>query len=210
MNLNPSDSHYYEANHLIAYLKAHSTLAIEYSAEGFDTTKGLQENALQAASDASFADELATRYSSQGYVIKLFNGPIAWQANRQSTVTTSTTEAELLSLSNVAKEIIALLRLFKHLDFSPGEKLTSVACDNKQTVGLVNKSTPLLTTKLRHVDIHQFWLRQEVQAGTLAVHWIPTTAMSADGMTKLLPKDQHRKFIQLLGLVDVKNLIDKY
>jgi hypothetical protein len=74
-------------------------------------------------------------------------------------------------------------------------------------VGIVNKSTLLLNTKLRHVDIHQFWLRQEVQSGTVAVHWIPTDAMAADGMTKLLPKDLHKRFIALLGLVDVTDLI---
>ncbi|CCE31040.1 uncharacterized protein CPUR_04891 [Claviceps purpurea 20.1] len=37
--------------------------------------------------------------SSQGYAIKLFNGLIAWRASKQDTVTTSTTEAELLALS---------------------------------------------------------------------------------------------------------------
>jgi hypothetical protein len=28
---------------------------------------------------------------------------------------------------------------------------------------------PLLTTKLRHIDIHQNWLRERVQAGDLRI-----------------------------------------
>jgi len=36
-----------------------------------------------AASDASFADDYATRQSSQGYVLMLFNRPILWQSVRQ-------------------------------------------------------------------------------------------------------------------------------
>jgi len=60
-------------------------------------------NSLQVASDASFADNTLDRKSSQGYAIKLFNGLIAWRASKQDTVTTSTTEAELFALSQVAK-----------------------------------------------------------------------------------------------------------
>jgi len=40
-------------------------------------------------------------------------GPIAWRANKQDTVTTSSTEAELLALSQTAKEAIFTSRMFK-------------------------------------------------------------------------------------------------
>ena len=50
-------------------------------------------------SDASFADNTIDRKSSQAYAMKLFGGLIGWRANKQPTVTTSTTEAELLALS---------------------------------------------------------------------------------------------------------------
>ncbi|KAK1912636.1 hypothetical protein P3342_004572 [Pyrenophora teres f. teres] len=63
-------------------------------------TLGLQfggNDDLVVASDASFADNTVDRKSSQGFILKLFGGAIAWRANKQDTVTTSTTEAELLS-----------------------------------------------------------------------------------------------------------------
>lgn len=59
-----------------------------------------------ASSDASFADDPATRYSSQGYGFKLFNSMIDWRASKQKTVTTSSTEAELLAITVTAKEVI--------------------------------------------------------------------------------------------------------
>ena len=34
------------------------------------------------ASDALFTDNSINRKSSQGYIIKLFGGPIAWRANK--------------------------------------------------------------------------------------------------------------------------------
>ena len=51
------------------------------------------EEVLQLSSDASFADDPETRKSTQGYLMKLFDGPIMWQSSKQKTVTTSTTEA---------------------------------------------------------------------------------------------------------------------
>jgi hypothetical protein len=56
------------------------------------------EDGFIMASDASFGDNSLDRKSSQAYTIKLFGGLIGWRANKQDTVTTSTTEAELLAL----------------------------------------------------------------------------------------------------------------
>ena len=86
-------------------------------------TLGLQfggSNELVVASDASFADNTVDQKSSQGFILKLFRGAIAWRANKQDTVTTSTTEAELLSLAQAAKEAKFLIQLQAEL----GIKLT--------------------------------------------------------------------------------------
>ena len=64
-----------------------------------------------------------------------------------------------------------------------------------------------LATKLKHIDVHQHWLRQEVQEGRLLIEWIPTSEMPADGLTKALNRQKHQIFIQQLGLVDIKHLI---
>ncbi len=61
--------------------------------------------------------------------MKLFGGPIAWRANKQDTVTTSSTEAELLALSQTAKEAIFISRLFKAMTLRLNEPLI-IDCDN--------------------------------------------------------------------------------
>src|SRR5271165_7353022 len=53
--------------------------------------------------------------SSQAYTMKLFGGLIGWRANKQPTVTTSTTEAELLALSQAAKEALYVSWLIAEL-----------------------------------------------------------------------------------------------
>ena len=67
--------------------------------------------------------------------------------------------------------------------------------------------TPKLSTRLRHVDIHRHWLRQEVQNGKIHTKWIPTAEMPADGLTKSLTRQKHERFINLLHLVDIAPLI---
>ncbi|KAH8158351.1 hypothetical protein CIB48_g9887 [Xylaria polymorpha] len=48
--------------------------------------------------------------------MKLFGEIIGWRANKQDTVTTSTTEAELLALAQAAKEAMLISRLIRELD----------------------------------------------------------------------------------------------
>jgi hypothetical protein len=157
-------------------------------------------------SDASFADHVPDRKSTQGYVMKLFGGPILWKAGKQDTVTTSSTEAELLALSNSAKELIALDRLLTQLQLLLDGPLT-LKCDNRQTIRLLNAEFAKLFTKLRHVDVHRHWLRQEVQRQALQVDWVPTSEMIADGLTKALPRQRFERFIDQLGLVDITGVL---
>ena len=105
------------------------------------------------ATDASFADN-RDRKSSQAYVMVLFGGVIGWRANKQDTVTTSTTEAELLSLSQGAKEGQYIKRLLNELDVNLDDHRIRIHCDNRQTICLVSNKIAQLQTKLRHVDIH--------------------------------------------------------
>lgn len=160
------------------------------------------------ASDASFADNSMDRKSSQGYLMMLFGGAIAWKANKQDTVTTSTTEAELLALSQTAKEAIFLSRLLKALNLRLDTPLT-IDCDNKQTLRLVTEESAKLATKLRHVDIHQHWLRQEFARKHINVQWVPTRDMMADGFTKALGKEKHQTFTRMMNLEDIGDRISR-
>ena len=65
------------------------------------------------------------------------------------------------------------------------------------------QDSPKLITKLRHVDIHNHWLRQEVQQERLKIEWICTADMKADGFTKILPRQKHEHFVRQLNLTDV-------
>jgi Reverse transcriptase (RNA-dependent DNA polymerase) len=193
---NPSSAHMAAANRCIQYLYGTRQLGILYDGELSDDSE------LAVYTDASFADNLPDRKSSQGYLITLFGGPIAWKSGKQDTITTSSTEAELLALTAVAKEAVATLRLFAGMRFELAETL-NIWCDNRQTIRLVNSELPRLRTALRHVDIHHNWARQEVQNKTFTVNYLQTDEMPADGLTKALPRSKFKLFVEQLGLTEV-------
>ncbi|KAJ6788052.1 hypothetical protein PWT90_11244 [Aphanocladium album] len=104
-------------------------------------------------SDAAFSDNLDDRKSTQGYALKLFGGVVFYRSGKQNTVTTSSTEAELLALSQAAKELMAFKRLCAGIDFEFDGKI-DLFCDNRQTIRLISEDLIKLATKLRHIDIH--------------------------------------------------------
>ncbi|KJZ73157.1 hypothetical protein HIM_07541 [Hirsutella minnesotensis 3608] len=135
--------------------------------------------------------------------MKLFGGLIGWRANKQDTVTTSTTEAELLALSQAAKESIFVSRLLEDLAVKLDSSQITIQCDNRQTIRLMTEEIASLKTKLRHVDVHNHWLRQEVQKGTIKVTYRPSTELVADGLTKALQGSKFVEFTRQLGLHNI-------
>jgi hypothetical protein len=197
---NPSPDHLQSANQCLRYIVGTKNYAIEYD--------GNLENSeiFLTWSDAAFADDPKNRYSSNGFCIKLFGGVIHYKATKQKTVTTSSTEAELLALSFTAKEMIWWKRLFAAIHFDMN-KNSNIYCDNAQTIRLMNIETPRLSTKLKHVDIHQCWLRQEVQAKQIGLEYTRSSEMVADGLTKELSPQKHATFVKQLGLVDITTIL---
>jgi hypothetical protein len=129
---NPSPTHQVAADRAMRYLYHHKNLALEFGS------------------------------TDEGYLFQLFGGPIDWKSTRQRTVTTSSTEAELLAISHAARDLYWWRRLFQNLTLSFEHDFT-IQCDNQQTINLMETGAQKLVTKLKHVDIHQHWLHQEVQ-----------------------------------------------
>ena len=141
--------------------------------------------------------------------MKLFGGVIGWRANKQETVTTSTTEAELLALSQAAKEALFVSKLIKELKVKLDNSYIHIECDNTQTIRLVTEEIAILQTKLRHVDIHNHWLRQEVQNGMISVEYTKSARMMADGLTKALQNNDFQRFVEQMNLQDIHHLLAK-
>ena len=99
-----------------------------------------------------------------------------------------------------------MARLFRDIELDLTESL-QLLCDNLQTIRLLKEETARLHTKLKHVDIHRHWLRQEVQQKRIQLEWVPTHRMAADGLTKILTRPKHSKFLNQLGMISLEDLV---
>lgn len=109
---NPSKHHIKAAEHMLRYLIGTRYKGIEFDGEPIYAAG----RKFIASNDATFADNVLTKCSSCVFCFKLFHGIIYWKAIKQKTVTTSSTEVELLAITVTAKEYIWWIRLFKHLN----------------------------------------------------------------------------------------------
>ena len=100
-------------------------------------------------------------------------------------------------------------RLIKELEIKLDENYIQIEYNNTQTICLVTKEIAILQTKLRHVDIHNHWLRQEVQNGMISVEYTESARMMADGLTKALQNNDFKRFVEHMNLRDVHHLLDK-
>ena len=71
----------------------------------FELTKNMIKWALKALSNSYFASDKETRISVFGYIIYFCGIPIAWRSKGMKSVVLSTTEAEDMALSEMAKEL---------------------------------------------------------------------------------------------------------
>ena len=157
--LNPGPQHQKAVDRCFAYLNTTKTLALEYSGSS-DSKPALKgatdfppEYDFIGYSDASHGDDIYTRRSTQGHKVELFGGTNDWKVIKQSSVSTLTTKAELLAISDLVKWLIWFQRFFDNIKLELDQDLVAYY-DNLQTVRLLIKESPKLVTKLKHVNIH--------------------------------------------------------
>ena len=159
------------------------------------------------ANNASFGDNKLYQKSFQGYLMKLFGRAVAWRANKQDTITTLSIEAEILSISQTAKEAIYLSRLMQPLNLVIPEAVT-IEFDSTQIIRLLVDKSMELQSKLQHVDIYSHWVRQKLQRGSIHIRYVPTKEMVAGSLTRAISSAQkHDSFLRMTGIEDQKDLL---
>jgi hypothetical protein len=117
-------------------------------------------------------------------------------------------ETELLILSRIAKKTIWWRRLFESIQYDSMKKL-HIRCDNCQILRVLKKEMLKLDIKLKHVDIHRHWLRQEIQTSRINVNWCSIAEISANDFIKILSRQKHEEFLRQLHLINITHLINQ-
>jgi len=185
---NPGEAHWQAIKHVFCYLSGTKMHALTYGIEchnliGFmDTDSTSQEH----------------RHAISGFAFLLDGTAVSWGSRKQELITLSTAKAEYIAATHATKECMWLRRLigniFGHLISIP----TPMYCDNQATLQLTMDDDYHARTK--HIDICFHYIRQTIANKHIKLKYCPTDDMTADILTKPLPKHKIAIHTQGLGL----------
>lgn len=171
------------------YIAGSIDVGIAYNKEG--------PKLLECYSDADYGGCVTTGRSTTGVVATYAGGALSWMSQRQPTVSTSTTEAEIIAASEAAKEVIWLKRLFK--DIINYKDIPIINIDNTAAIRL--SKNPEFHKRTKHIDLKHFFVREKVTEGLLSTTQVSTENQLADMMTKPLPKSRLQYLCTRLNII---------
>ncbi|XP_073822557.1 uncharacterized protein [Musca autumnalis] len=118
-------------------------------------TNGLKK--LECYSDADYGGCMSTGRSTTGVVACYAGSPISWISQRQPTVSTSTTEAEIIAASEAAKELMWLKSLYN--DLINYNEVPVIHIDNTAAIRL--SQNPEFHKRTKHISLKHFFIREK-------------------------------------------------
>ncbi|KAA8492294.1 Transposon Ty1-NL2 Gag-Pol polyprotein [Porphyridium purpureum] len=132
--------------------------------------------------DASFSVQSEIK-SHSGCVVSLGRGTVYGKSSRQSLVSKSSTEAELVAISDCICQAFWIERLMRGIGV---ECLGTILYqDNEATMKVVRSGRPN-SSQTRHFALRHFFVSDRVASGELEMTYCPTKQMLADADTKPL------------------------
>ena len=137
---------------------------------------------LLAFIDASFGVHVDGK-SHSGMFVTLGRGPILVRSSKQKMVTRSSTEAELVALSDNVNYVVWIR------DFIIGQGYeiapAVVYQDNTSTIAIVGQGTSV-QDRTKHIKVRRLAVKELVDNGSITIVHMPTAMMIADVLTKPL------------------------
>jgi len=174
--------------YLWQYLRGTLGKGIEFSGSMFD---------MHVFTDSDWAGDVLTRRSTTGYVVFAAGGPIAWQSKLQTTVSTSSMQAEYQAMYAGMQELVWLRGVMAELGL-PFCEPTPFFLDSQSAEDLA--LNPVFHKRSKHIVIKYHWVREHVDPDgdlrTAQLIHVRTGDQSADLYTKALTGptfDAHRE-----------------
>lgn len=135
--------------------------------------------------DSSYAGDFEDRKSIIGYCFFLGEAIATWCSKRQRTVSTSTSEAEYVAISQGAREGVWIYQFLNELLPESAAREMKMLGDNETSLTLTRD--PKSQNCIEHIDVMHHHVQELVENRELAIKWISSSNMLADGFTKTLP-----------------------
>jgi len=120
----------------------------------------------------------ANAKSFSGLIACLANSPIAWSSHLQSVVALSSTEAELIAITDAVCQAVYMHKLYNMLNL-PLDNPMAVYCINQSTI---SEPPYAYHSRMKHLSIYD-----NIKSGQVNIIYVPTTDNLADFLTKAVP-----------------------
>ena len=141
--------------------------------------------------DSDWGGDKNDHKSTTGYTVFVNDNIVSWNTKKQATVALSTAEAELMSLVELAKEIMWYQQLFSELHIHIHTP-TSIYIDNQAAIAMVMND--VAHDRSKHINVRHNFIKDAVNRGEIELKWISTENQIADIFTKNLGTNLFTRF----------------
>ena len=185
-NLGPM--HWEDVKRLISYLASTKGLWLTFC--------GKKQSLLEGYSDLDWVSQKHC-HSISGFTFHYGQGTISWSLKKQAIIALSSTEAEYIAQTHVAKEAM-WLKTFVNKTRGGQAGLLIIMVDNQSAIVLARDNKFHSHTK--HIDLHYHFIHEAVEDEQIKMEYILTVDNIADIFMKALPKLKFTEFVGKLGL----------
>ena len=140
------------------------------------------QSTIRAFVDASFG-LYEDGKSVTGVAIMLGDATIYIKSGKQKIVTRSSTESELVGISDALSQVLWTREYLLSAGLNMGPAI--IYQDNQSTLFLANRGRST-SERSRHIKIRYFFVQHYIEAGEIKLEYLPTGQMVADILTKPL------------------------
>jgi hypothetical protein len=124
-------------------------------------------------------------------------GAVSWSSKRQATVALSTVEAEYVSMSRCAQQMVWMQNWLDEVTIQhdmPGV----IKGDSRGAIALTKNTKD--HGKIKHINIRHHYIRELVKSGAVILDQVPSSDNLADLFTKPLSRDHHHRLLSSLNI----------
>ena len=188
---NPKWKHWIAVKRVLRYVNGTWNMGLCYD--------GVKGGGVYGYTDSDWAGDVSDRKSTSAYVFMTAGSAISWSSRKQTVVATSSCEAEYVAMSSTCKESAWLKRLLSDIpmgcDLSKGMRILA---DSQSAMKLASNES--INRRNKHIDITFHYVREARENGQVTLHYVPTSEMVADMLTKPLGRIKFEKLRRLSGL----------
>ena len=179
---------YEKLNRLIMFIAGTADRALKFR----PGSEGLR---VSVYADAAFGVHPDGKSHTGSCVVIGDSGPVHCSSRKQGIVTKSSTESELVALSDSCNQGIHMRRFLMEQGYDMGP--IEVFQDNKSTMAMIERGRSG-AEKTRHIDIKYFWMKEQISTGTAVVTHLGTQLMYTNVLTKPIQAGHFKRESDLL------------